>query len=251
MKIVQLTDLHVGLPGENTYGVDVRENFRRLLAAIQSQEPDALIISGDLSYSVGLSEIYHWIKSMLDAQGLPYYLIPGNHDDVAKLSEAFGLAPYLQQGELYYQLDLEEPMLLLDTTTGIVSPRQLAWLRDRLQQLDRELIVFMHHPPLLAGVPYMDDKYALQNWRDVLNIFTAYPHRLNVFCGHYHVHKTVSIHNTNVHLTPSCFFQIDWRSDAFQVHHQRIGYRWIERRADGALEHGVVYLDGSQMNNPI
>ena len=42
MRIVQITDLHVGQPGEDTQGVDVRANFLKIKAAIEELQPDHL-----------------------------------------------------------------------------------------------------------------------------------------------------------------------------------------------------------------
>ena len=70
MRIVQITDLHVGREGEETYGVDVRANFRKILQAARQWRPEYLVLSGDLCYRDGDVAIYHWIREQLDELGI-------------------------------------------------------------------------------------------------------------------------------------------------------------------------------------
>jgi Icc protein len=242
MRIVQLTDLHIGLEGEDTYGVDVRENFQKIKAAISALQPDHIVVSGDLCYRDGQQSIYTWVKAQLDDLGLPYDVISGNHDDPVMLANTFGLQADLHDGQVYYAKELGgKPVLFLDTTTGIVSTTQLEWLKAQLAANPTDIIIFMHHPPLLAGVPFMDNKYALKNRDEVLEVLFAHPHQISVFTGHYHVEKYVQQKNVAVFITPSCFFQLDQTEEDFKVDHYQIGFREITLNGT-KLMHTVKYL---------
>ena len=59
MNIIQITDLHIGLPHENTHGVAVRKNFLNVLAQVKAHAPDHLIISGDLCLDKPDRAIYY------------------------------------------------------------------------------------------------------------------------------------------------------------------------------------------------
>jgi Icc protein len=247
MRIAQLTDLHVGLPGEDTYGVDVRSNFKNILNAAVAANPDYLVISGDLCYHDGQEAIYHWIKTELDATGIPYFLIAGNHDDADMMTEVFQLNHLTTEGRLYYEATLGGfPVLFLDTSTYTADAKQLSWLAERLRQSQlSDRLVFIHHPPLLAGVPFMDERYPLSNWAEVLEALNRSSGRLHVFCGHYHVDKVVSYEQLTVYLTPSTFFQIDDQGPEFAVAHLRPGFRLIDW--DGRqLIQGVHYLNNEE-----
>ena len=74
----------------------------------------------------------------------------------------------------------------------------------------------MHHPPLHAGVPFMDNQHALKNREEVQSILFEHPFNVNIFTGHYHVEKMIRKKNIVVHITPSCFFQIAQESEEFQ-----------------------------------
>ena len=243
MRIAQITDFHIGKEGEDTHGVDVRANFLKILEAACAVNPDELMLSGDLCFDVGKAEIYDWIRPHLERLGLPYRLISGNHDDPQLLANAFGLEALMKAGELYYRADYGPfPTLFLDTTRYLVSPTQLDWLADQLASHVGDWLIFMHHPPLLAGVKYMDDHYPLKNHAEVLALLQQQPGRVHVFCGHYHVDRVVSAENVTVYVTPSCFFQIHPYAEAFTVDHYRIGFREIELR-DGHLLTTVRYLE--------
>lgn len=244
MRIVQITDLHVGREGEDTYGVDVRANFLKVLDAIQEKQPHYLVLSGDLCYRDGDPDIYHWIYEQVECLKIPYDIISGNHDDPVMMAEAFGRSHLLKDGELYFVKEFGgRPVIFLDTTTGLVSGRQQEWLRAQLQGLKQEAMVFMHHPPLEAGVPFMDSRHALRNRDEVQSIFLAHPYSVNIFSGHYHVEKLIRKKNVVVHITPSCFFQIGQESEEFQVDHYRIGLREI-RWENGVMTNAVHYLNG-------
>ena len=243
MTILQITDLHVGPPGELPFGVDVRTNFTKILAAVRAVPHDLLLISGDLCYQDGDRAIYAWIKTRLEEGGFTYVVTPGNHDDTDLMVECFGLRSRLCRGELFLTPgDTTQPAwAAVNSGPGIVSDTALVLLRDYLAKRAGPVCLFMHHPPLLMGVPYMDESHALRERQPLLDVLTAHPYPITVFTGHYHVEKSLRWKNLDVHVTPSCFFQIDWRQRDFAVDHYRIAYRHIVW--DGAsLEHAVVYV---------
>jgi len=232
MHLVQLTDIHIGREGENTRGVDVRANFLQALEPIANLQPDQLVLSGDLCYMDGEAGIYAWIRSQLASLGLPFSAIPGNHDSSALLAEGLGLGDHLKDGELYYRHSWGEWLVLfLDSARGSLSAGQKHWLARQLYSHGAHpVLVFIHHPPCLAGVPYMDKRYALQDRDEVLAILDEHASPVELFCGHYHVEKSLRIGTVGIHLTPSTFFQIDMHEEAFAIDHYRIGFReiWLE-----------------------
>ncbi len=241
MHIIQLTDLHLSIAGECPYEIDVRENFLQALDEIQVLKPDLLVISGDLCYDVGLTEIYIWIKQQLDKLPFPYYVIPGNHDDTQLMIDCFGLKNTSKDGQLFYKLDgLPQPTLFLDTQNYTLPDLQLEWLATQLSNFKKPLCLFMHHPPVPMGVPFMDQNHALRNSEAVLNLLLAYPFPITIFTGHYHVDKSARLKNLDIHITPSTFFQIDWTKEAFAVDHKNCAFRSIHLKKD-KIDHAVIY----------
>lgn len=242
MRIIQITDLHIGMAGEDTFDVDVRGNFLRMCQEIKRLAPDYLVVTGDLCFEDPHEEIYVWIKQHLDSLEITYDLLSGNHDDPLMLSAVFERDHLLKGSQLYYQRQIEgDVYLFLDTTTGIIDQQQLNWLAKALNSQYNRLVIFMHHPPVWGGVPHMDNNYPLHNRDIVLETLLEYNNRIDVFCGHYHVDKTISVDNVNIHITPSSFFQIDQHQEDFAVDHQRPGLREIIVE-EGRLSHTVIYF---------
>lgn len=246
MKIIQITDLHIDDEGEYPFDIDTRKNLLRMLTYIKKQKPDHLVISGDLCYRDPKPKIKQWIKEVVDFSELPYSVIAGNHDDSAMLAEVFQIKHLVNEGELYFAKKIgKETVLFLDSARGQLSKKQSNWLKRQLKNVDNDVLIFMHHPPVKAGVPFMDQRYPLQYIEPLQQIFFSHPANVHVCCGHYHVEKTIRLKNLTVQITPSCFFQLDQNSVDFKVDHHRMGYREIDIEGD-QLRSTVRYFNGSK-----
>ncbi len=242
MRIIQITDLHIGTLEERPFDIDIRANFIRMLKAIKAVPHDVVVISGDLCLHDGDLAIYQWIKQQLEDFQLNYLVIPGNHDDKEMMVDVFDLRQQLQNETLFLTSTAgQPPLVLLDSGEGKVDETTLQLLRDYLQAHPAPICLFMHHPPLQMGVPYMDTLHALRDTAPLLAVLTEHPHPISIFTGHYHVEKSVRWQNLDIHITPSCYFQIDWRQQHFAVDHHHIAYRYINWDGE-ALQHTVVYL---------
>lgn len=249
MRIIQITDLHIGLENEDTHGVDVRENFIQIFEAAHSYKPDFLVFTGDVCYSNGQRDIYEWFHCKIKdaASNIPTFFLSGNHDDTKMLAEVLGLENMLHDNELYFFQHLgEKPCLFLDSSKGVISDNQLSWIKEKLKQIDRELFIFVHHPFIPMNVPYMDGKHSLKNSDDVIKILSGFPHKIFAFSGHYHVDKLVEFENLSMYVTPSCFFQIHPFEIPFTIDHYKIGFRVIDIEDDRLLT-TVRYLDGNRL----
>lgn len=235
MRIAFITDLHIGAEGEKPQGVDVRQNFLRALSQLEHIRPNCLVIGGDICYDAPDRAVYSWVKELLSSLPLPYYVISGNHDDSVMMAEVFNKTHDLEAAELYYALPLEgHPALFLDTAKGRLSERQWAWLREYLRALrDSNVLVFMHHPPVLADVEFMDRHYAFQQSEEFTELVRDLPCRVTVVCGHYHVEKVVQRGNLLTLLSPSTFYQMKQDTIEFGVDNYRVGVREINLTTHG------------------
>ncbi|MDX1477706.1 MAG: metallophosphoesterase [Saprospiraceae bacterium] len=242
MRCIQFTDPHIGMPGDDTFDVDVRANFQKVLAAIANENADHVILTGDLCFREPRPEIYNWVHEAIADSGLDIRIIPGNHDDQHMMGEIFGMSP-TDEREIYSIQDLGgKRCLLLDTGAGQMSEPQWSWMLEALAQASDPLLIFMHHPPVLCDVPYMDRKHSFTQMARFQARVQELERPVHVFCGHYHVDRTVSFGNLHVHVTPSTFFQINPGNPEFEVDHYRIGYRRIFV-TEGSVITSVVYLD--------
>lgn len=240
MKIVQFTDPHIGGVDQDTHGVDTRSNFIRTLEAIRNEKADSLVLTGDLCFKEPRREVYEWIKDKFEEYDVHPLIIPGNHDSTELLCDVFGLESI--DGELYFREQWgDDSVFFLDSSKGIMSNSQWEWLQKNVDR-DKRLIIFTHYPPIKCFVPYMDGKHNFKESARFLDLISGVQQDVQLFCGHYHVAKTVSADKLHVHITPSGFFQIRDDMEDFGIDHYRVGYRVI-RLEEGVLAHGVRYID--------
>lgn len=242
MKIIQITDLHIGRVDEETMKVDVRSNFLKILTRIKEVNPDLLVISGDLCFDKPHASIYNWIKKHLDQSKIPFLAIPGNHDESILLANSLDLDGLLKKDEIYYLKEWDNwTCLFLDSAVGKMSDEQYAFIEKSLSEAKAHCLVFIHHPTAKMGVNFMDNKYPFQELEKIQKCFSTFNGNLNIFCGHFHVDKMTQFQNQNIFITPSCYVQIDPNEPDFKVDHYRIGYREIELLRDRLLTR-VVYI---------
>src|SRR5690554_3139552 len=225
MRIIHISDLHIGEENEDTHNIDTRKNFSTLLSTITKHNFDILVIGGDLAYSTGSKTIYSYIAQKLKAIHQQVFIIAGNHDKKELLAQHFPTA--FPSKKLYYTIKIEgKKLIFLDSSNRYIDTEQLSWLTKELQN-EKDSIIFMHHPPLLAEVPHMDKKYPLQNRDELTRILYSHPYPLTIYCGHYHCAKTIQSQNITVHICPSNFYQINDNSQLFKIAHTHIGFQKI------------------------
>jgi 3',5'-cyclic-AMP phosphodiesterase len=232
MRIIHLTDQHIGMPGVAPYGQDVRSNFLRALQDVLNYRPDLLVLGGDLCLENGNREIYYWIKDNLRLTRLPYYIVPGNHDDNELLQEVFGLVG-TYTNELYFSIEKEgHELIFLDSHSAKLSDSQWLWLEQKLIVPAPFHIIFMHHPPVESGIYHMDTKYPFLEQDRFINLVKTASAPVFIFSGHYHCEKTVLRENIAVFITPSTYFQIDGRVKELTILPSIPGYRIIDISED-------------------
>ena len=195
LRIAQISDLHIKSPGELAYGrVDTAKALERCIAALNAFEPapDFVVISGDLVDTPNAQEYEHF-KRLLAPLKLPFAGIPGNHDGRELMRAAFPNAPYaLPSGALNQKIELGEiDLLLLDSSVpgkphGELEAPTLQWLEATLaSSAERPALLFLHHPPFVAGIWHMD-RQNLRNAADLDAIIRRHSRVRAIATGHVH-----------------------------------------------------------------
>jgi 3',5'-cyclic-AMP phosphodiesterase len=210
--LVQLSDPHIGATWR---AVDPTARWR---AAIESVDhlpnpPDAVLVSGDLADTATDAE-YAVVKSALDGLHVPTFVLPGNHDDRARLREHFKL-PGDSAAPVQYTADLSAlRLVVLDTTVpghdaGALSSEQLAWLEAELSGApDQVTVVAMHHPPFATGVPGWDAIGLAPTDREALaEVVRRHPQVTRILAGHVHRGITAELAGRIVMSCPSTYIQ--------------------------------------------
>ncbi len=240
-RICQMSDLHLTLlSGITTNGIDIVSNFERVLGHLVSGRPDLIVISGDLCLSSSEKQTYKYIKEQLDLTKIPYVIMAGNHDDSKDIASVFDLAS-TPEGDLFSTIEAEGYILIFaDSSKNIVSADQLSRI-DNLLDGPLKPVLFIHHPPVVSGVPFMDNNYPLKNMDEVQKILSRYNGNIPVFCGHYHNDVEVKKGNLSAYLTPSTYYQISRETAQFQISSEVPGWRDIV--LSDPIETEVKYLN--------
>lgn len=243
LMIAQISDMHIG-PTEAPYrGMPVRQQFLEVIKVLANKPLDLLVLSGDLAAMEGDKDIYLWIKQALMNFPCPYVVMAGNHDQVQEMVEVFNLPSSDVWKEMlcFSRTIKDKRLIFLDSSSKYLSLEQLTWLDQQLMDYEEQVLLFVHHPPILCDCLFMDTYHSLQNidesWPTLMHLFQI----SHIFCGHYHTERTVVQDGKSVHLTPSTTFQIDPIPAEFTMEHTRPGWRIIEWKGS-KVETYVEYL---------
>jgi 3',5'-cyclic AMP phosphodiesterase CpdA len=195
--IAHITDLHIHSPGALTFGVaPMASNLMACIDHINnvSPKPDLVLVTGDITNTGSIEETKH-AAHLLSSLQIPYYVIPGNHDDQKALRTIFDYkhCPSECDKKINYVVELEEFRLIaLDSSVagspgGEITKEQSQWLDKKLKEnISKHTLIFMHHPPINCGVIETDiDGF---EGADLLaEIISKYNHIEKILCGHIHL----------------------------------------------------------------
>lgn len=195
MLLAQITDSHIKAEGKLAYRrVDTLARLKDCVAHVNalSPSPDAVLMSGDL-VDFGTETEYDLARPVLDKLTMPYFVVPGNHDDRDVMRRAFADHSYLPaSGFLNYAID-DFPVRLvgLDSSVkgkphGEMCVERLDWLETCLaQKPDIPTLLFMHHPPFLTGINHMD-RQNCGNGPALGAVVERHRQVQMILCGHVH-----------------------------------------------------------------
>jgi len=137
-KIIQVSDIHFG---EKTFSSDLKNN---LLKQIDNENPDLIVISGDLTTQGYVNE-YNDASIFLDELKsiTETHVIPGNHDarnvGLLHFEKQIGKRKFLHMdkdgGFAIVGLDSSEP----DINDGQIGVDQLEWLKYELNKIPSDM----------------------------------------------------------------------------------------------------------------
>ena len=211
--LVQLSDLHIG---GNENGMDPIPRLEAVIEAVRAlpNRPDAVLVSGDLTDD-GAEEGYRVAREMLARLEVPLHVIPGNHDDRARLREAFDL-PGAGDEPINYATRVGELRLVaFDSIVpgqdpGDFPPEQLRWLDEELAaEPEAPTLLALHHPPLATGIAEWDAINLLAPQREALaEVVARHPQLRAIIGGHLHRVAASALAGRPVLAAPSTYWQV-------------------------------------------
>ena len=212
-RLICATDLHYLAPALTDHGPfftalteqgdgklmrTIEELTDAFLAEVREQRPQALILTGDLTFNGALLSHTALAEKLraLEREGVPVYVLPGNHEaaDFRRIYADFGFdeALALDGDSLSYtaQLDDETRLLMLDFNTAHdpcgVSDRTLRWVERELRAAQAEgmRVLAAGHQNLFRQTVFTSS-YVIQGAGELAALLRQYGVRL-FLSGHLH-----------------------------------------------------------------
>lgn len=227
VKLIWISDLHFKASGD-VLGHDPRARLSAVIARINAHHADAAfcVLSGDTVHE-GTAQDYAQLHDLLSELSPPYYPLVGNHDTRALFRETLPMPEGVMPEFVQYQFETPEGIVAcLDTlqegsSTGAFCPERFAWLRAVLTAAgDRQVYLFMHHPPLALGLPAQDPSKIAEG-DALLDLLAEFPNVAHLFMGHVHRQVSGSVRGIPFAALNSALFQAPpprpaWDWDSFQ-----------------------------------
>ena len=195
MLITHLSDSHIATPASE--GDNRLEELGRCVEHINGldPQPDIVVHTGDVTHNATQTE-YAESRALLDRLRAPLYAIPGNRDERRAFRAAFAdrlpenahseFLQYAVMGERYGAIMLDS--VIAGHKKGRLCETRLAHFDAMLGDAgDRQVFVFMHHPPF--EVTESSFPFQFEDWSDVdalAAIVSRHPNVRHIYCGHSH-----------------------------------------------------------------
>ena len=243
-RIVQLTDLHLYEdPEARFYEIPTRELLEEVVAHVQEHAGtvDHLVVTGDHTND-DLAVTYEAVREILQPWRDRCWFVPGNHEDRAILRASF---PDRIGGEgaerITFSFSAGDSLCIgLDThvpgkVPGHVGADQITWVGAQLEEHDPAMaVLFMHHPPILLGLAWMD-RLGLAGREQLQDLILRDSRIRLVCCGHVHHESSHRVGAADVVTTPSTGLQFSPTSEVAEFVRAAPGYRVIELDDDSCV----------------
>ncbi|MEW4983304.1 MAG: 3',5'-cyclic-AMP phosphodiesterase [Cycloclasticus sp.] len=252
LKILQISDMHLfASVDKELVGVNTEDSFLSVLQLAQeaSWPPDLIFLTGDLSQDSS-TESYTRLIEHMTKLNIPCYVLPGNHDTPAMLTELFETPLLTYQPLLHYKqwlfafLDSETP----NEEGGTLDEAAVEKLRQEISaHPNKQVLICLHHQLIPIGSEWLDSM-CVANPDSLIKVITDYPNVRGVIHGHIHQSFNTLVANKPLYGAPSTCFQFKPLSKEFAIDSVAPGYRWLRLTEDGDIHTGVIRLDTTPDN---
>lgn len=192
-KLVCICDTHLVPRGQMLHGLDPEFRLRACVDDIVRNHSDAFscVVLGDLAHKADPAA-YDLFREIVALLPMPVHLMIGNHDRRSLLRERIPAAP--SDGKGFVQSAFDTPagrFILTDTVEegtngGSYCGDRQEWLIRQLELAgDRDIYLFMHHPPFDCGIPCLD-RIGQNDKDDIARIIGGDARIKHLFLGHVH-----------------------------------------------------------------
>jgi 3',5'-cyclic-AMP phosphodiesterase len=247
-RVAQLTDTHIVREGSTYLGIDTSRYLADAIDAVHALDPlpEYIVVTGDMT-NYGTEPQYARFREIMSRARLPYFVIPGNHDNRERLRATLSPQTYGGPGdELHFAID-DFPIRFvgLDCNTprpwpgAVAGVQTLAWLERSLASMpERATIVAVHQPPFRTGLHYIDIGGFIGSTR-LRSVIDRHANVRAVVSGHIHCVRSArwgsavasSAASTSPQLVPLLFA----RGRVIGIARERAGFAVHDLHDDGSF----------------
>ncbi|MGB8697611.1 3',5'-cyclic-AMP phosphodiesterase [Acinetobacter sp.] len=234
--IIQISDTHLMNQEDLEFvHMNPEHSFHAVMKQIQQQYPnaDAIIHTGDLA-QVPVKETYTRYLEFMQSLGIPFYQIPGNHDNI-------DLFPFYHDQNRVHAIHFGRWSIVLlnsavrDKTDGWIEEAQLHQLDQILSKFQQQFVlVACHHHPFDMKSKWID-QHKLKNTENLIDILARHSNVKAVVSGHVHQDSLNEWKNIQFFSTPSTCVQFRPLSEDFALDEEAPGFRVLHLKANGEL----------------
>ncbi len=218
MLVAQLTDTHVVRPGSTYFGVDTAAYLRDAIDALHALDPapDVVVVTGDLT-NFGEPAEYERFAELMAASRVPYFVVPGNHDDRDAMRACLPPRTYGGSNDARVRFAIDEyDVRVIGLDANGARPWPGARLDDAsLRWLDRTLalrdatpaLVCVHQPPFRTGLHYLD-AFGFGGARRLRALLAPRARHVRVISGHIHCVRVGDVGGARASTAPSTAPQV-------------------------------------------
>ncbi|HYD88563.1 MAG TPA: metallophosphoesterase [Vitreimonas sp.] len=203
--LAQISDTHVRA---DDGGAAVRQ-LKQALAQARAYQADVILLTGDLVNDERDEEYAALIDAIADPPA-PLYVLPGNHDDRARIRARLPGHDYLpREGFLSYVLDqfpvriVAIDQIVPGETYGVLTEAQAHWLdRALAAEPEKPTLVALHHPPFPTH-DLLFDQIGLVDADLFKSVISRHRQVTRVICGHHHRMAVGQVAHAPVIVAPS------------------------------------------------
>jgi Icc protein len=203
-KILIISDTHFSKDNTLLFGkYDVEKSFNRLASKIKQEQPDAIILSGDISQDGSVESYLKMQEYLTELPGHKYYIM-GNHDS-ANIS-------YLNNSTIsspdYVDIDKHRFIFIssykgIGYDDGLIDDSELNKIKQYALPSGTNYIVVHHH---FINADSIIDSYILENKEQFCKLLESHPIAA-VFHGHVHNSYVKKLSDIYVYANPSTCVQ--------------------------------------------
>jgi len=243
-RLLQITDTHLFAdPAAEHAGVTPDARLEAVMTALPPwlAGAEAIVHTGDLVHD-GSRSAYQRLYHTLAGLNRPVRVLPGNHDVREPLQAVFSGGAVnadrtLEVGD-WTLIGLDS--LQVGAVPGRLDAGELAALDEALANLATPwCLIALHHPPLPIGTPWLD-AIGLEAPTALLDRVAADPRIRALLCGHVHTAFNGDWRGRRLLTTPATATQFLAGAERFTRVAAPPGFRWLDLRADGGIDTGVV-----------